>query len=39
MEVVEEEPDFPAGREEEEGLPEVPEELSGARITRAFRRI
>ena len=27
-EVVEEEPDFPAGREEEEGLPEIPEELS-----------
>ena len=31
MEVVEEEPDFPVGREEEEGLPEVPEELSGAK--------
>ena len=30
VEVVEEEPDFPAGREEKEGLPEVPEELSGA---------
>ena len=30
VEVVEEEPDFPAGREEEEGLPEVPEELGGA---------
>ena len=28
-EVVEEEPDFPAAREEEEGLTEVPEELSG----------
>ena len=27
-EVVEEEPDFPTGREEEEGLPEIPEELS-----------
>ena len=26
---VVEEPDFPAAREEEEGLPEVPEELSG----------
>ena len=30
VEVVEEEPNFPAGREEEEGLPEVPKELSGA---------
>ena len=29
-EVLEEEPDFPACREEEEGLPEVPEELSEA---------
>ena len=28
VEVVEEEPDFPACREKEEGLPEVPEELS-----------
>ena len=27
-EVVEEETDFPTGREEEEGLPEIPEELS-----------
>ena len=27
-EVVKEETDFPAGREEEEGLPEIPEELS-----------
>ena len=27
-EVVEEEPDFPTGREEEEGLPEIHEELS-----------
>ena len=27
-EVVEEEPDFPTGREEEEGLPDIPEELS-----------
>ena len=27
-EVVEEKPYFPAGREEEEGLPEIPEELS-----------
>ena len=30
VEVVEEEPDFPACREEEEGLPEIPEELSKA---------
>ena len=30
VEVVEEEPDFPACREEEEGLPEVSEELSRA---------
>ena len=29
-EVVEEEPDFPAGKEEEEGLPEVPGELNEA---------
>ena len=29
-EVIEEEPDFPAGKEEEEGLPEVPEELNEA---------
>ena len=30
-EVVEEEPDFPVGEEEEEGLPEIPEELSEGR--------
>ena len=29
VEVVEEEPDFPAGGAEEEGLPEIPGELSG----------
>ena len=30
VEVVEEEPDFPACREEEEGLPEFPEQLGKA---------
>ena len=30
VEVVEEEPDFPAGGAEEEGLPEIPGKLSGA---------
>ena len=29
VEVVEEEPDFPAGAAEEEGLPEIPGDLSG----------
>ena len=31
VEVVEEEPDFPAGGAKEEGLPEIPGELSGTR--------